>query len=203
MWCFGKFGCFIWIHFKYFWSLNGSGNPLSVSKFASVLRMWHFLSSFWSYGCQHWHTWWFILAPQSCDRIRRVSLLQCRCVIHSTDTSAQKWIELFVFNNARTEGCTGRGVGCGEGKSLQTPSSLHHALDLTPAFATEINYRVIRKYSQWRRLDNWDVAAIMDLQQSTLGPPFAFRTAFISFFLTCSTKIWENSSETLVHIDML
>lgn len=40
------------------------------------------------------------------------------CVIRRTDTSAPKWIELFVFNNARTEGCTGRGVGCGEEKSL-------------------------------------------------------------------------------------
>lgn len=40
------------------------------------------------------------------------------CVIHSTDTSAPKRIEQFVFNNARTEGCTERGVGCGEDKSL-------------------------------------------------------------------------------------
>lgn len=31
------------------------------------------------------------------------------CVIHGTDTSAPKWKELFVFNNARREGCSGRG----------------------------------------------------------------------------------------------
>lgn len=45
------------------------------------------------------------VAPASCS----VGLYGC--VIHSTVTSAPMWIEVFVFNNARTEGCTGRGVG--------------------------------------------------------------------------------------------